>query len=318
MILRAKNAFTIQWTLTDDQTPPQPVNNATMTATLYAGRSAGNPNAVPGTPVAPIIDVSMPYVAATDGIYQAAIAGTLNPPSNGIGYTLVIDATVAAQPVYHAEEPVFVILDSSPIDLVTLEQTKDWLGISDDNTENDNTLQFLITGFSQYVLNQTGFSSFNSVQTYTEIQDGGGRQRLFVRNPPIQSLVSLQIGSWQVPISTSLTTSGIYIENGGRSIAFRGSAGGLYPPYSIYPYAFIPGQGNVQITYNGGYVSTPYDLGMAAMKAASIYYERGDYQDMASKTLSTGNGSGTIRYRDWSLPPEVNDVISFYSRYARP
>lgn len=318
MILRAKNAFTIQWILKDDQTPPQPVNNATMTVTLYANRSSGNPNIVPGTPVAPIINVSMPYVVATDGIYQAFIAGTLNPPQNGIGYTLVIDATISGNPVYHQEEPVFVILDSSPIDLVTLEQTKAWLGIPEENTDNDNTIQFLITGFSQYVINQTGIASFNSIQQYTECLDGNGNSRIFVNNPPIQELVSLIIGSYTVPMSGDGITPGAYIEQQKRSIAFRSSGQALMTPQSIYPYRFILGQGNVFITYMGGYITTPYDLAVAAMKASSIYYQRKDYQDLASKTLSTGNGSGTIRYRDWVLPPEITDVIGFYSRYARP
>lgn len=319
MILQAKNAFTIQWSLTDDQTPPKPVTGATVVATLYAGRSSGNPNGVPGVATAPIVNITLVEVGVSaPGVYQALIPGTLNPPSNGIGYTLVVDGTIAAAPVYHKEEPVFVILDSSPIDLVTLDQVKDWLGIADDNSDNDNTIQFLITAFSKYVINQTGISSFNSVQQFTEIYDGNGNSRMFVNNPPIQTLISLIIGSNTVPISTSTITSGIYVEQSQKSIAFRYSAGALYPPLGIYPYRFIPGQGNVQITYMGGYITTPYDLGMAVMKAVSIYYDRADYQDMASKTLSTGNGSGTIRYRDWQLPPEVNDVISFYSRYARP
>lgn len=327
MILPAKNAFTIQWTLTDDQTPPQPVLGATVKATLYSGRSSGNPNVVPGVATAPIVNVTLVEVGiSAPGVYQALIPGTLNPPQSGMGYTLVVDGTIASAQVYHAEEAVYVVLDSSSLDLVTISQVKDWLGIPQTNDSNDNTLQFLITGFSQYVANQTGIQSFNSVQQYDEVFDGNGRGRMFVNNPPIQSVISLTIGGVAVPASTGATIPGYYIEQQKRSIAFRASGWSLMPPQSIFPYLFISGQGNVELVYNGGYITTPFDLAVAAMKAVSIYYQRKDYQDLASKTLSTGNGTGTIAYRQWTLagasgmnlPAEIVDVISFYSRYARP
>lgn len=327
MILQAKNAQTIQWTLTDDQTPPQPVTGALVKATLFAGRSSGNPNVTTGIPTAPIINVTLVEVGVlAPGVYQALIPGTLNPPQNGVGYTLVVDATIASAQVYHAEEPVYVVLDSSPLDLVTVSQVKDWLGIPTTNESSDNTIQFLITGFSQYVVNQTGIQSFNSVQQYDEILDGNGRGRMFVNNPPIQSIVSLNIGGVAVPPSSGPTIPGYYIEQQKRSIAFRSSGWSLAPPQSIFPYLFISGQGNVELVYNGGYITTPFDLAVSAMKAVSIYYQRKDYQDLASKTLSTGNGTGTIAYRQWTLagmsgmnlPAEIMDVVSFYSRYARP
>ena len=91
------------------------------------------------------------------------------------------------------------------------------------------------------------------------------------------------------------------------------------PPLSIFPYLFTPGIGNVQVSYSAGYTRCPYDLQEACFKAVAINYRRKEYIDLASKSLSAGAGvSGTISYRHWALPPEIEAVINHYARYARP
>lgn len=207
----------------------------------------------------------------------------------------------------------------SIVDMCSLAQAKDWLGIDASNTDDDSIIQSLITSFSQFILNKTGIASFNSVQNYTETYDGNGYIRLFLRNRPVTNVSSVTVGSYAIPQSTSVTTPGWFIEHSARSIAFRSTPNDLMPPQSIYPYYFTPGIGNVLISYSAGYSRVPTDLQEAVYKAVAIYYRRKDYIDFDSKALSSGAGvSGTIKYRGWSLPPEIDSVIDFYSRYARP
>jgi hypothetical protein len=204
------------------------------------------------------------------------------------------------------------------IDLTTIWDVKAWLQIPLSNTDDDGIIQELISGFSQYVLNRTGVASFNSIQTYIETYDGNNNSRLFLRNFPIISLTKVQVGSYSVPLSTSITTPGIFIDQLGRSIAFRNSGFGFMVPTGIYPYAFIGGTGNIQVTYQAGYQQVPYDLAEACMKAVAIYYRRKDWIDLDSKALaSSGGGSGNTKYRSWALPSEIERVLTFYQRYGK-
>lgn len=205
------------------------------------------------------------------------------------------------------------------IDLVPLSQVKDWLKISQNNTDSDKTIQFLITAFSQYVLNKTGHDSFTKIIQYTEYYDGNGNQRMFLNNSPITELISVLIGSYSAAFSTGTNSSGLFVEQSQKSIAFRSSGGILYPAYSIYPYRFIPGVGNIQVIYKAGYSAVPYDLSEAVMETVAQNYMRRDWIDLASKSLSiAGGGAGTTSYRSWGMTPQTASIIDIYSRYARP
>ena len=313
---RALQQALLTWTLTDQN--GNPISGATVTATLYANRNLQNTTQYPGTAVTNFTNVSLVETPALSGIYVATLPATINPSAATLGFATVISALSGSTSIGTWTIPSVVIPPENINDLVTLDQTKDYLGLQPSNTDDDITIQFLISGFSQYVLNRTGISSFTQTQTYNETYDGNNNQRIFVLNPPIVTLNSVTIGSYTVPMSTSLITAGVYVEQSGRSIAFRNSPGVLMPPYSIYPYAFTKGQGNILISYIGGYTSVPYDLGEAAMEAVSLAYRRKDWIGLESKSLSAGAGvTGTTRYFMGHLTPGIERVLNFYSRYAR-
>lgn len=320
MIFKAKNAFTLQWTLVDQSN--NPINNAVVTATLYSGRSIVNPDTYPGTAVSPITNLTLTYVPASNGIYQVAVPATLDPPPDITNYTLVIDGTVSSVAVYHYEEPSTVVIGSdtsSEIDLVSLETLKSWLSIPLTNTGDDSILQLLISSFSQYVLNRTGIKSFNSIQSYTDTLDGDNSTRIFLRNNPIVAVSSLVIGAFTPPQSSGPTSNGWYIEDNKKSLAFRIATNTFMTgvPNGIYPYAFLRGQGNIVVSYTAGYTSVPFDLEEAVMKACAINYKRKDWVDLASKSLASGQGvAGTTSYRKWMLPPEIISVLDFYSKQS--
>src|SRR6266705_2632443 len=206
--LPVRTLFTLTWTLTDAQ--GNAVNNAVVTATLYAGRSTRDPDNVPGTPVPPIDCLDLPFVTTSSGQYSASVPGTLDPPLNGVGYVLVINGKVAGQQVYHAEVPAVVETAGSTVDLTTVDLVKNRAGVT--TSTDDAEIQSAITGFSTYLLKRTGQPSLNSVVTLDEFYDGNGNNRLFLRGGPIRLLRFVNVGGRAVPLSTRANGWGAVID----------------------------------------------------------------------------------------------------------
>jgi hypothetical protein len=211
---------------------------------------------------------------------------------------------------------------SSEIDLTTLQSVKDWIPNLDSSVD-DGAIQATITGFSQYVLTLTGRDSLNSIVAYDEIYDGNGSARMFLRNSPITEVVSLKICGVQFSQSAAYGQGGFFIEQSKRSLAMRAGSGGFNQAPSYFPlvgpgFVFTKGLGNIEVSYKAGYNGTPLDLDVAARKAVAAYYMRRQWIDLASKSMSTGAGTGTTSYRDWVVPPDVEDVIMSYKRVAMP
>lgn len=74
--------------------------------------------------------------------------------------------------------------------LTTLAHVKTWLGIDQDNTDSDDTLNLLISGASAFILTYTNRNHF-AVREYTEIYDTYGKNWLILRNYPAQSVSSI-------------------------------------------------------------------------------------------------------------------------------
>ena len=322
----ALTSFQLNWTLTDSQQPPQPINGATMQATLYAGRSIRNPDQIPGTPVQPIVGLVLPYISA--GLYGTTVPGTLDPPLNGVGYVLVIDAQLGGLQIYHKEQPVVIETAGDNIDLTTVDAVKNRVVVT--GSSDDAEIQAAITSFSQWLLEYTGQGTLNSIQQYDETYDGNGNNRMMLRTWPIQSLVSVTVGGAPIPILTTPSNGnwGVYVAPSQRWITMRGGVGGMSNfPYSRYMFAwggrqrgpcFSLGIGNVEIVYNAGYPDTPPDIEYAVRCVVALNYKRKGWQDMQSKGISnTGGSSSTTRYQDWAWPPEYDKVFEQHKRMAQ-
>ena len=304
----------VTWNLTDQNNVP--ITGAAVTATLYVDRSLQNPTITPGT-VDPIFqNIALnETVPGTSGVYQGTVPATFNPIQSTQNYVTVITAVGGS--IGTVTWPIIsvVVFPENTIDLVTLDIVKDFLNIADENTDDDGLIQFLITAFSQYVINRTGRTSFNLITSHTDTYDGNGNNRLSLRESPIISLTSVTIGLYQVPMSTSFGVPGVYVEDNKKSIAFRSSAGAFQPPQSIYPYCFTRGTGNIQVIYTAGFASVPFDLAQAAMQSIAANYARKDWIDLASKSMAAGGGvTGSTRYRDWIITPYAEQVIRRYQR----
>ncbi len=69
---------------------------------------------------------------------------------------------------------------------------------------------------------------------------------------------------------------------------------------------------SIVIAYNAP--GTPYDVGIAATQMVAVNVKRRGWIDQSSQAMA--QGAGTISFRDWELPKEVQRVIDFYSRTA--
>lgn len=322
-------AFTLTWTLTDSS--GNAVNAATLTATLYAGRSPINPVAVPGTPVAPIINITLNYVVASAGIYSAAIPGTLNPAPDGTGYTLVLDGVLSAVQIYHTEEPVVVETVGSKLDLTTVDLFKAWaVGFTPGvPTADDAMIQSCITAWGSEFLIRTGQgdmggdftqSPFNSICTWNEVYDGCGTPRLMLRNRPVRTVSSLLVNGIAVQQSTAYPSQGFVIDGSRRSISLRGGFGfgswlaGAAGPYHAYGGGgrFPDGNQNIAIIYTAGYASTPADITQLANQVIFLNYKRRNWVGELSRSVAGGGGS--ITFGNWDLPPGSDAVMENYSR----
>lgn len=96
----------LNWTFVDGLNPTNPVNDAVVTATLYAGRSLADPDGIPGDPVTGLDGINLAFVSA--GLYRGTINTNFNPERGG-EYVLVVDAVSPTKGTGHYERPAVVI-----------------------------------------------------------------------------------------------------------------------------------------------------------------------------------------------------------------
>lgn len=327
MIINAKNAFTLQWTLTDSSTPPNPINNANVFVTMYQGRSSIDPDNLPGVQVAPITNVQLFYVVNSAGIYQAAFPSTLDPVPNQDGtwpqFMAVVDGLISGTAVYHDEEPVFVRTGfaANAVDLTTPEDVANEIGIQNVTAATLTILQGYVTSFSLAVLAETGIRSFSQPIQMNETRNGNGNPQMFVAQPPIINVQAVVVSGTAIPVAGAWPNWGYFVADDRKSIYIRQAASptafNWYPRYVVPPTpGFSRGIGNVSLQYWGGYINVPSDLEMAVRKMCAIYYGRKQTRDQASEAVTTAGAVATTRYRDWKVPPELDCIIKYYRKSA--
>lgn len=228
----------------------------------------------------------------------------------------------------------------SPIDLCTVNQIKSWLsqnGAPANAAGDDDNIQICITAAglewmlrlgnapSDGVTNPTASPLVEPVSFGPEWYDGTGSAEQFLRHWPIQDVTLLQINSVQIPQSTGWGSLGWTIAPHQRSIVLRnGSNNASTPPganltnYYWWDQLFTKGgpgnRLNVAVTYIAGFQATPPDITEACIEMVAVNYRRRDWIDQASQAMA--QGAGTVRYRDWELPPRVLKCMRRYARLA--
>ena len=177
----------------------------------------------------------------------------------------------------------------------------------------------MITSASAYWLWRTGLASLNSIGTFSERYDGSGSRRQFVKNPPIQTVTLVQIGLTQISPSPDYVSPGYVVDQEGKSISIIGCASGVVVPGASLFYTgqvdrFCMGMQNVLLQYTGGFNGTPPDVEDKVIVQVATNFKRRGWIDQASQSMA--QGAGTISYRSWAIPPDVQLVIDKYSRKA--
>jgi hypothetical protein len=315
LTIPVRTSFVLAWTLAD--TSGSPINNATVTATLYAGRSTRDPDNIPGTPVSPINNLPLPYIAASAGQYSATVPGTLDPQLDGTGYVLVIDGLVGSTPIYHKEQAVVIETAGSTVDLTTVDAVKNRAEIASDS--DDVEIQSAVTGFSQWLLNWSGQASLNSIATLDEIYNGNGNNRLMLRSGPIRSLIAVTQSGLAIPLSTGPLSLGAYVGQSKRYIGIRNGGGGVlsyrFGSSSRGP-VFQRGEGNIEVQYTAGYPDVPSDLEYGVRCIVALNYKRKGWQDQRSRTTSAKESMATTSYQSWDFPREYWNIFLMYKREA--
>lgn len=188
-------------------------------------------------------------------------------------------------------------MPADPIDLTTVADVKTYLGIKPTDTAEDNVIQFLITGASQWWLDRTSRGSLNSIVNYDERYNGNGKAELMLRRYPITDLATLTIGNLNIAPTPDYLQPGWALNDQKDTIILIGY---------IFPY----GLRNVHAVYSAGFAETPFDVFEAVTKQVGINFKRRKTLDQAS--LALPEGGGTTRWRDWEVPPEVERVINIY------
>lgn len=217
----------------------------------------------------------------------------------------------------------------SPLDLTTVADVKTYLSIT--ASTDDGLIQGLITSWGYDFLLRTGLgdqsgdfaqSPFTAVCNFDEFYDGTGTYRLFLHNRPIVNVTAVLIDGISLAPSPGFAVQGYVIDGTRKSISVRpgllGWGNQLWNSWQAGAYhafgrlGFARGIQNVEVQYSAGYSTVPFDIQRCAYTVVGQNYKRRSWIDEQSRSMA--GGGGTIRYRDWDIPPDCQRIVDRYTR----
>jgi hypothetical protein len=181
----------------------------------------------------------------------------------------------------------------APSDLVSIADVKAYLG-GDLQSNDDLVLARLVTAASAFFT--TACASAILQQTYSEVYDGKGGTRLYLRQTPVTSVATLSIGPLAIQPSPAPYQAGWSL-NGNVII--------------LYGYCFWRGFANVAVTYTAGYATPPTDVAEAVMELVGLRYRGRDRLGKVSEGLG---GMATTAYSQKDVSPFIASVIARYAK----
>jgi len=178
-------------------------------------------------------------------------------------------------------------------DLVTLADVKAYLG-GDLQSNDDTVLSRLISAASVFFT--TACAREILERTYTEVYDGKGSGRLFLRQTPVTGITLVAIDGVSVPPSPASSQPGWTLN--GNILVLAG-------------HWFRRGLGNVAVTYSAGYAAPPADVAEAVMELVGMRY-RG--KDRLGKVSESMGGIATTSYAQKDVSPFIASVIARYAK----
>lgn len=181
--------------------------------------------------------------------------------------------------------------------LATLGQLKEWLGIPQDQTQENDVLEAVLGEAERYILELSGLAL--TAEQHSEIHQRviPGRMVYLSYRPVSQVSAARMVGSsWEsldVQILDSLR--GVVVVLTGAS-----STASLPPP-SIRM---------VKFEYTAGPYTPPQELSHLCLDLAATWYRQNTVSNLLEKTV----GEIRERYREVSVPPRIIDGLSRYMK----
>lgn len=200
------------------------------------------------------------------------------------------------------------------MNLCTLDEVKSWLNIQPiTDTSEDAILTQLIGWVSQNVRRYCS-RDFDQ-QAYTEVYNGVGSDKLFLKNSPIVSVASLVVNGAVIPASAAYNQAGFQFDS---DMIYLIGGGGVPPQSWNGSAAFSRGIRNISITYTAGFLRNtdpatdqlPQDLRMAAIEAVALKYRRRTIPHKTSETLGGENTS----YLTDEFTKQIRGILDRYRR----
>ncbi|WP_051516914.1 head-tail connector protein [Herbaspirillum sp. RV1423] len=182
---------------------------------------------------------------------------------------------------------------TSPIDLTTLANVKQWLKIDPAMTDDDVLLQRLITAISGFI--QTWLNRSFAITPYIETLDGKGKTRMMCSNYPVTAVAGVTINGQPVPASADIFSPGYYFDQ--YKIGLRS-------------FCFVKGESNVVLSYSAGFANTPPEIEQACIETIALRYSEKDRVGYSSKTLA----GETVAFTITDFPKSAMTVMNNYKK----
>jgi hypothetical protein len=183
--------------------------------------------------------------------------------------------------------------------LISLEDLKKYLGIAQDDTSKDFTLEVYINGISDYIQG-TGNTILKT--DYVEKYQGTGTQELVLKHKPINSVSKLTNSASDVTDYEILKSAGILYKDYGWGLS--GSTSPMMHDRINKVYKTI------EIEYNAGYENTPGDLLMVITAMIKNQYELDTSGTLKSYSIS--DVKKTWRDEVKKLSPAYQSILFKY------
>ncbi len=178
-------------------------------------------------------------------------------------------------------------------DLVTLSDVKAYLG-GDLQSNDDAVLSRLISAASGFFVTACARPILSG--TYTELYDGKGNNRLYLRETPVTAVAALTVDQRPIQPSAAPGEPG-WVLNGNVVI--------------LYGHWFPRRLANIAVTYTAGYATPPADVAEAVMELVGLRYRGKDRLGKASESMG---GIATTSYVQKDVSPFIASVIARYAR----
>ncbi|MGH9541385.1 MAG: hypothetical protein ACRD2H_05845 [Terriglobales bacterium] len=208
---------------------------------------------------------------------------------------------------------------ANPIDLCTVADVQAYLPPSTSPT-NTAQIQDKITAASQYICTECAVASFASSTYTSEVYDGTGSPRLYLKNYPISAVSSLMVNGVAVLPSSGYGSPGYQFSDIGL-ILMPGTV--LGPSTSLLSFGtsmFSEGIRNVTVSYTAGFITIPSDLNQAAIElvAAMLTESRNVNLRSVSTAAAGAHGSTSFITAMCPVPPRAAKTIKNRTRTWGP